>query len=417
MVQRALVALQLPPGPELPAALAAARDGGPAVLPLSPALPAAEVDRLLAELRPARLVRPGAVVELPDPLPVDDAVALVVATSGSTGRPKGVVLTWAALAASARAGLDRVRGWEGRWLCCLPLSSVGGLQVLVRAGLAGTEPVVLERFSVAAVAGAEAQHVSLVPTMLDRLLAAGVDLTRFRTVLLGGAPASPGLLARAHAAGVPVVVTYGMTETAGGCVYDGVPLDDVEAAIGADGRIRLRGPVLADGYRTAAGTLPLPLDPPANPAGTDASARGAKCDRSVGDGQGWFVTGDLGHIRDDGRLEVLGRADDVILTGGQNVAAGRVAALVAEHPAVAEAAVVGRPDPDWGERVVAVIVPRGRAPDLPALRAFLRDRAAPHELPRELVITDRLPLLPNGKPDRLALRQGQTFSDSTTTVR
>ncbi len=257
----------------------------------------------------------------------------------------------------------------------------------MRAWLAGGEPLVHPRFDVAAVAAADADHVSLVPTMLGRLLDAGVDLARFRTLLLGGAPAPAALLARARAAGARVVTTYGMTETAGGCVYDGLPLDGVEATADADGRLRLRGPVLARGYATAAGVEPLPLEP--DPGGA------------------WFVTGDLGRVDADGRVEVRGRADDVILTGGQNVVAGRVAALVAVHPGVAEAAVVGRPDPDWGERVVAVVVPRGTPPDLAALRAFLRDRAAPHELPRELVVTAALPLLPNGKVDRLALRGGR----------
>lgn len=369
---RELVAVALPAGPEVVAALRRAWEGGPALLPVSPDLPAAARDRLLEELRPARLLDERGERALPGAEPVAGDVAVVIATSGSTGTPKGVELTRAALEFSARAGLARLgaRGGE-RWLCCLPPSSIGGLQVLVRALVLGTHPVLLPRFDVAAVAAAEADAVSLVPTMLVRLLDAGVDLGRFRHVLLGGADAAPTLLDR-----VRVTTTYGMTETCGGCVYDGVPLDGVEVDVeGEGGRIRIGGPVLARGYRRG----PLPL------------------------ADGRLVTGDLGRWT-DGRLEVLGRADDVIVSGGANVVPARVVAALAEHPAVGDAAVVGRPDPEWGERVVAVVVPApGTTPTLPALRAFLADRLARSELPRELVLTDRLPLLPGGKVDRAAL--------------
>lgn len=347
---RELVALALPAGPELFAALVRAWEGGPALLPLHPGLPERERARLLAALRPD--------------LPVREDVVAVIATSGSTGAPKGVELTRAALEHSARAGLDRLGATtDERWLCCLPPSSVGGLQVLVRSMLLGTEPVMLPRFDATAVAAAGAQAVSLVPTMLGRLDAG--TLSRFRHVLLGGA-SPPRALPR------NVTVTYGMTETCGGCVYDGVPLDGVEVALD-EGRIRIRGPVLAGAYR-GGGTLPVE--------------------------DGWLVTNDLGRWDAAGRLEVLGRADDVIISGGANVLPARVAAAVAEHPAVADAAVIGRPDPEWGERVVAVIVPAGTPPDLPALRAFLGDRLARHELPRELLVADHIPLLPNGKLDR-----------------
>lgn len=353
---RVLRPLALPAGPALFAALREAWEGGPALLPVDPGLPA---------------VRRAALVEaLGGPVP--DDVAVVIATSGSTGTPKGVELTRAALEASARAGLERL-GATGaeRWLCCLPPSSVGGLMVLVRSLVLGVEPVLLPRFDVAAVAAADARAVALVPTLLARLLDAEVDLARFRHVLLGGAAAPPALLARAA-----VTTTYGMSETCGGCVYDGVPLRGVEVEIDDDARIRLRGPVLARAYRDR----PLPLV------------------------DGWLVTGDVGHLV-DGRLEVLGRADDVLISGGTNVAPARVEAALATHPAIAEVAVVGRPDPEWGQRVVAVVVPRpgARVPDLPALRAFLADRLAPAELPRELRITDRLPLLGSGKVDRRSI--------------
>jgi O-succinylbenzoic acid--CoA ligase len=353
---RVLRALALPAGPELFAALRDAWAGGPALLPVNPALPGR-----------ARLV------EALSARPVPDDVAVVIATSGSTGAPKGVELTRTALEASARASLDRLgAAGDERWLCCLPPSSVGGLMVLVRSLVLGTEPVLLPRFDVAPVAAADASAVALVPTMLARLLDAGADLARFRHVLLGGAAAPPALLARAA-----VTTTYGLTETCGGCVYDGSPLQGVEVEVEGEGRIRIRGPVLARGYRDG-----LPL---------------------TGAG-GWLVTNDLGRIV-DGRLEVLGRADDVIVSGGANVVPARVEAALVEHPAVAEAAVVGRPDPEWGQRVVAVVVlrPGARAPDLAALRAFLADRLAPAELPRELTVTDRLPLLGSGKVDRRSI--------------
>lgn len=385
--QRRLVVVDLPPGPRLVAALRDAWDGGPAVAPLPRGLPPRARDEVLATLRGSRLISERGSVPLPDPLPVADDVALVVATSGSTGVPGGIALSRRALEASAVASLARLgvprAGAAGalRWLCCLPPSSMGGIGVVTRSFVAGTEPVV-RRFSPGAVAEAvDADAVSLVPTMLVRLLDAGVDLARFRHVLLGGAAAPAALLARAREAGAAVVTTYGLTETCGGCVYDGVALDRVEVDVqGEGGRVRIRGAVLAEGYRDGG-----PV------AGAD----------------GWLVTDDLGRLAEDGRLEVLGRADDVIVSGGVNVAAGGVAALLAEHPAVAEAAVLGAPDPEWGQRVVAVVVPRDPAapPDLPTLRAFVAERSAPATAPRQLLLTDHLPLLPNGKLDRLALRQ------------
>ncbi len=381
---RELVAVSLPPGPVLVEALRHAWNGGPALAPLSPALPPPARARLLEALRPARLVDGAGVSALPSPRGVPAEVALVIATSGSTGDPKGVELSRAALEASALAGGERLGlTAQDRWLCCLPVSAMGGAAVLVRSLVASSEPVVLPRFAPEAVARAEGvTAVSLVPTLLARLLDAGVDLTRFRHVLLGGAATPPALLARARAAGVRVTPTYGMTETCGGCVYDGVPLRGVEVSA-AGGRIRVRGAVLASAYRGAGGREPV--------VGPD----------------GWLATGDLGRLGADGRLEVLGRADDVIVTGGANVVAGRVAALLAAHPAVADAAVTGLPDPEWGQRVVAVVVPRDPVdpPALAALRDFVAERAPRHEAPRQLVLVDRLPLLDGGKLDRRALRR------------
>ncbi|MBA2577307.1 MAG: AMP-binding protein, partial [Euzebyaceae bacterium] len=276
-----------------------------------------------------------------------------------------------------------------RWVLTLPSSYIAGVQVIVRSLVAGHQPAVVDGFDLTSALGGhdEAPHfLSLVPTQLHRLVgdpAQAPAIARCHTVLLGGGRIDPGLRRRAEGLGIHVVATYGASETAGGCVYDGVPLDGVEVLIGADARVRVRGPVLARGYRLR----------PDLTAGAFAG--------------GTFTTGDLGRWTPDGRLDVIGRADDVIVTGGENVAAGEVAELLARHPAVAEAAVVGRPDPEWGQRVVAVVVPADPAapPDLAQLRAFVTAAAAAHHAPRQLVVVDRLPLLPTGKVDREALRE------------
>lgn len=360
---------------EATAAVSSALAGsGPALLPV-PA--AGELrDRIRAALR------------ADDPLERDD-VALVVPTSGSTGEPKGVLLTASALLASAAATHSRLGG-PGRWLLAMPTTHIAGLQVLVRSVVAGTTPEPLpgrlgvEEFA-AATAGLASyrgpRYTALVPTQLARLLDAGADLTAYDAVLVGAAATPAALLVQAQAAGVRVVTTYGMSETCGGCVYDGVPLDGVQVAVGADGRIRLGGPTVFAGYR---------LRP-------DLTAAALV--------DGWHVTQDLGRVDEQGLLHVLGRVDDVIITGGVNVAAAAVAAALEEHPAVAAAHVHGRPDPDWGQLVVAVVVPsaRGAPAALAELRAWVAGRLGPPAAPRGLVTVAALPLLPTGKPDRGAL--------------
>jgi len=381
--QRELHAVVSPATPELFRAVGAALDGsGPAVLPLSPALPAPALRATLDALRPTHVngVRREGGVGVPA------EVAVVIATSGSTGVPKGAQLSAEALLASASASLRRLDAAAGeRWLCCLPPSHVSGLQVLVRSLLGGTEPIVHDGFSPEDVLSSGADHVSLVPTQLRRLLQVNSTplrrLSTVKTVLLGGAAAPPGLLTAARAAGARVVTTYGMSETCGGCVYDGEPLDGVGIAVGDDSRIRLSGPVLFSGYRL-------------RPDLTEAARDG-----------GWFLTSDLGAL-EGGRLRVLGRADDVINTGGEKVVAAAVAAVLAEHPAIVDVAVVGRPDPDWGERVVAVVV-SSSPPSLAELRAFAKERLPAYAAPADLVVVTEIPLLANGKPDLAALRYGR----------
>ena len=387
MSRRPLHVVLLPPE-ELAGPLAAALDGtGPAIAPLDLALPAARLRLLIRELAPDAVhttdgIRPATGDGSPRP-GAAPGTAVVIVTSGSTGRPKGVELTAAALRHSARASLDRIGARPGeRWLCCLPVSHVAGIQVLVRSLLGGTPPVVTDRVDPAVVASCGCAHVSLVPTQLRRLLATGADLRAFRTILLGGAGAPGRLLDEARQAGGRVITTYGMSETCGGCVYDGMPLDGVRVAAGQDGVIRIAGPVLFSGYRLA-------------PELTAAAVHG-----------GWFTTADLGSVSATGRVSIRGRADDVINTGGEKVVGAEVAAVLETCTAVREAAVVGRPDEVWGERVTAVVVPADpdSPPDLGMLRAHVRQALPAHAAPRELVLLDELRLLPSGKPDLRALR-------------
>lgn len=328
---------------------------------------------------------------------VADGVALVVRTSGSTGAAREVLLGAAALRASATATAARLGG-PGHWLLALPATHVAGLQVLVRSVLAGHEPVVqpagafrAEAFAAATAhlvqqAAGDRIYTSLVPTQLTRALGSpdGQEaLVRYDAVLVGGAASEPGLLVRARERGVRVVTTYGMTETCGGCVYDGVPLEGVEVELAADGRVLLAGPVLADGYRGRP-------DLDAEVFVTHAGRRRVR-------------TSDLGRWA-DGRLEILGRADDVIITGGVNVAPLAVEHAVAGLPEVAEVCVVGIPDPEWGQAVVAVVVPRPGAepPSLEQVRAAVTRTLEPAAAPRHVVPAAALPLRGPGKPDRRA---------------
>ena len=300
-----------------------------------------------------------------------DPEPLVVETSGSTGAPKRVLLSRRAVLASV-AATDRRLGGQGRWALVLPPTYVAGIQVVVRSLVAGHEPVVG--------GWRDAAYTSLVPTQLHRLLQQPDDaaaLAKMRAVLLGGGPIDAALRERAEAAGIRVVATYGAAETAGGCVYDGLPLDGVAVALGASGRIRIGGPTIFEGYD-----------------GDPAATAEALVD-------GWFVTSDAGRLDDDGRLHVLGRVDDVVVSGGVNVPTPAVAARLREHPDVADAAVVGVPDEEWGHRVVAFVV---GAISLADARAWVTEVHPRSWAPRELVVVPRLPLLGNGKVDRLALQ-------------
>ncbi|WP_233214764.1 o-succinylbenzoate--CoA ligase [Mycobacterium sp. 4858] len=322
---------------------------------------------------------------------IDDDVTLVVTTSGTTGAPKGALLTAAALTASATATHNRLGG-PGSWLLALPPHHIAGLQVLVRSALAGSTPVELDvsaGFDVAQLPAATRRlasgrrYTSLVATQLAKALtnpAAAAALAELDAVLLGGGPAPQGVLDAAAAAGVAVVRTYGMSETAGGCVYDGVPLDGVRVRVADGGRIALGGATLAKGYR--------------NPVHPDPFAE-----------RGWFRTDDLGALDGAGVLTVLGRADDAISTGGLTVLPQLVEAALGSHPAVGDCAVFGLADDRLGQRVVAaVVVAAGRpAPTLDALRAHVARALDATAAPREMHIVDALPRRGIGKVDRMAL--------------
>lgn len=374
-MSRTLHAVVLPPGPLLAHRLEAALDGsGPAICPLSPGLPEPALRAIIDVLAPAAVETPDGTVRHDSGRPTEAAV--LIATSGSTGQPKIVELSAEALTRSATATLQRVGATPGdRWLCCLPTDHIAGIQVLTRSIVAGTTPVIHERFSAAAALSSGVQHISVVPTQLRRML--DHDLSGFSSILLGGAAAPPDLLASARAAGGRVLTTYGMSEACGGCVYDGVPLDGVSAAVGDDGRIRLAGPVLFSGYRLRPDLTAAVLD---------------------GD---WFVTSDLGVI-ENGALRVRGRADDVINTGGEKVVAGEVEHLLRTHPAVEDVVVVGRPDPEWGELVTAVVV---GSVTLDELRDHVRTALPAHAAPRAVELVAEIPLLASGKPDRVRLRR------------
>jgi o-succinylbenzoate---CoA ligase len=321
---------------------------------------------------------------------IDDDVAVVATTSGTTGTPKGALLTAAALTASAVATHDRLGG-PGRWLLALPSYHIAGIQVLVRSLLAGNTPVELDvstGFDVSQLPSAVSQlgpgrrYSSLVATQLAKALddpAATAALAELDAVLIGGGPAPRPILDAAAAAGVTVVRTYGMSETAGGCVYDGVPLDGVTLRLD-DGRIVVGGPTLAKGYR--------------NPPDPDPFAEA-----------GWFRTDDIGVVDDSGVLTVLGRVDDAISTGGLTVLPQPVEAALRTHPAVADCAVFGLPDERLGQRVVAAVVlaDGSAAPTLDTLRAHVARTLDHTAAPRELHIVDALPMRGIGKVDRSAL--------------
>jgi O-succinylbenzoic acid--CoA ligase len=359
--------------------LEAALAGGPALLPVAEGAPA-----------------------LPTPAPssVPQRVALVVETSGSTGTGKRVALSSEALLAGAAAA-DAALGGPGGWVLALPTHYIAGLNVLTRSIAAGTTPSVVAPGHFAAGAFADAadrldtgpaaprRYTALVPVQLARVLddpRGTTALQRFDAVLVGGQSTPQALRDRARAAGVRIVTTYGASETSGGCVYDGTPFGTVRTDL-VDGELLLAGPMLAEGY----------LD-------DDERTARAFTER---DGHRWYRTGDAATLDDDGRLRVLGRLDDVVVSGGEKVALGQVERIVRELPGQEGAVVTRRASGEWGEVPVVVT-------DRPVDLDLVRDRVGAvlgrAARPVDVLVVDRIPVLPSGKPDRRAVR---TLADPT----
>ncbi|MBV8949245.1 MAG: AMP-binding protein, partial [Actinobacteria bacterium] len=292
-----------------------------------------------------------------------------------------------ALAASARAVHAAIgHDTNDEWLCCVPLHAVAGLAILARARTMGTGLVVHDHFEVDAVASAPARGVTLVSvvvTMLTRLLDARAPLERFRTVLLGGGPAPARLVAAAAGRGAHVATTYGQTETGGGGVHDGHPLPGVDVTLGDRDEILVRGPVVMRAYH-----------------------RDADATRDAFTPGGWLRTGDAGALRPDGGLMVVDRLRDLVITGGVNVSPTVVEEVLVQHPDVVDVCVTGGEDPEWGQRVVAHVVAADARvpPSLESLRAFGREHLSAAELPRELRLVPSIPRTAGGKPQRAALR-------------
>jgi len=372
-------------GPRLADAALRCWDDGRAILPVNPAFTGPEIATLLDRLRPTHV--DGA--PFPGGVPAPAGTAAIVVTSGTEGRPKGVELTDAGMQVMAQgysAGLDA--GPADRWLACLPLHHVASLGALARSYVTGVPCTVHETFDLERVARSPRAEgttiVSLVPTTIRRLLDTGAPLHEFRRVISGGAPCPPALRARAEEQGVGIVDAYGLSETWGGFALDGVPIAGAEVRLGDEGHeILVRGPMVMRGYR-------LDLERTA----------------TVLDDDGWFHTGDVGAIDDGGRVRVVDRLKDLVITGGVNVSPTEVEGVLAHHPDVHDVCVVGVPDDEWGELVVAYVVPRPgrRAPSVDELRAFARERLSGPKLPRAARAVETIPRTASGKPLRRLLR-------------
>ena len=368
-----LIALDMPASKTFVDLVQRAWSNGDAVLPIDQRLPLASKRMLLDTMAPSEIIDASfAVSSLPNGRPMQDGDALVIASSGSTGSPKGIIHTHSSILSGAKASASRLQlTSDDHWLVCIPVSHVGGFSVIARALHTGAALTLLPAFDVAAVQEAAkngSTHTSLVSTALSR-----IDPSLFRTILLGGSSAPANLPSN-------VITTYGMTETGGGVVYNGQPLDDVEIKI-VDGEIFLRCPMLMRAYR---GDQSFPIE------------------------DGWYATGDLGEILDDGKLSVHGRQTDLIITGGENVWPSVVENSLASHPMVNQVVVRGIPDATWGQRVVAYVVLNDSAQTSEAnllsdLRDHVKQSLPAFCAPQLIVVLAEIPRTSLGKVDVQAL--------------
>jgi O-succinylbenzoic acid--CoA ligase len=385
-----LLAVDVPAGPTWVPLLHRLWSEGVAFLPLDDRLAEPERRRLLDLARPAVVLGAGGTTVFAGAAPVDPDVAVVMATSGTGGAPRLVELSRSAVHAAivgSREALARAgHPVDVPLVSCLTPAHIGGLLVLLRGELADppTRVTVHERFDVDRLAreAPPGASLSLVPAMVRRLVRARSDLARFGPLLVGGGGLEPADRAGAEALGASLVETYGLTESCGGVVYDGVAFEGTHVRLGEEQGIELRGPTLMQGYRH------------------DGAATG-----SAFDVHGWLRTGDAGTIDDQGRLHVTGRLDEAIRTGAETVWPAEVERAIASHPKVFEVAVAGRPHPEWGEHVVAYVVPRtiDDPPSLEDLRDHASETIARHKAPRDLVLLTELPRTPGGKVRRRAL--------------
>ncbi len=381
-----LIAYALPPEDVWLEILAAHASSGASFFPIDVRLSDREQRAVIERARPRLLVTPDDEVLFADPAPIDpDRAWAVVATSGVSGRPKLAELPRTALGAAVAGSLTALDASAfDPWVACLSPAHVGGLLVLLRGALAGAPVDVLDGSRLVTEAPDDA-HVALVPTMLRRLVANAQDLSRLGVLLVGGSSLDPALRDAAARLGARVVTTYGLTESCGGVVYDGIPFDGTDVRISSAGEIELTGPTVMEGYRS---------DPVATAGAFTVD--------------GWLRTGDLGELDAEGRLVVHGRSDDAIRSGAETVWPDEVEAALRSYPGVADVAVTGVADHDWGQRVVAWVVPADPAlpPTLDALREHCRERLARFKAPRELIIVDALPRTPSGKLRRAAAPPG-----------
>ncbi|HEX5938278.1 MAG TPA: fatty acid--CoA ligase family protein [Actinomycetota bacterium] len=384
MATEELVVIDLPPGPAWVDLVTRLWLEEVPFLPLDHRLSERERREIVDRARPHFVHDAGGETLLADAVPVTPGVAIVMPTSGTAGEPKLVELHRVAVVVAVTRSAKRLGATPGApWICPLTPAHIGGLLVLLRAAILGTPVTMHERFDPERLVydGEGAAFVSVVPLMVRRLVEADLGLHGL-TLLVGGDGIDADTSDAARARGARLVTTYGLTETCGGFTYDGVPLDGTDVRIG-DGTIEVAGTTLMEGYR---------LDPAATGAAFTTD--------------GWLRTGDLGAIDDGGRLVVHGRADHAIVTGAEKVWPEEVERVLATHPMIADVAVAGRPDPEWGAHVSAFVVPVdvGSPPSLEELRRHAAGRLARFKLPRELQLVPTIPRTSTGKVRRRELR-------------